>query len=162
MRLVRWLNDSGWQVRSDDRHAFSTSGHWMSAAAGRLESCDVILCAITPGWLASDFCRFEFSYGAKRGKFILPVVCEPADLHMLPAAMWALPRVDLTRNRLVDYLILKDTLSQAGSNAASATAATGRREQPFAPALAARGSWWLAPALIAIAIAATWLWTRLP
>ena len=86
MDLVRWLNDSGWQVRADDRHAFATGEGWGRAAARRLNSCDVILCVITPGWLVSTFCHREFSYCAKRGKFVLPVLCELTDVALLRRA----------------------------------------------------------------------------
>jgi hypothetical protein len=113
MELVRWLNDSGWQVAADDRHAFAPGEEW--SPSGRLEACDVMLCVITPGWLVSVFCHREFAYCAKRGKFVLPVICELPDLGVLPEVLRALPRVDLTQNRLVDYLALKTTLSQAGS-----------------------------------------------
>jgi len=41
----------------------------------------------TPGWIASESCRHEFSYCAKRGKFILPVICELPDLGTLPPAV---------------------------------------------------------------------------
>src|SRR5688572_21909379 len=84
MELVRWLNDSGWHVRADDRHAFAAGDGWTRSVAGRLHSCDLILCVITPGWLASDFCRYEFSYATKMGKYVLPVICELADESMLP------------------------------------------------------------------------------
>ena len=160
MQLVRWLNDSGWQVQADDRHSFASGEDWTGAAA-RLNSCDVILCAITPRWLESDLCRLEFSYGAKRGKFILPVICEPTHVGSLPAGMRALPRIDLTRNRLLDYLALKETLNQAAAKSASVTtteskAARGR----LVAALTGRASLWLAlAAMLLIAIAAVWLWT---
>ena len=47
MELVRWLNDSGWQVAADDRHAFAAGRRW--SPSSRLEACDVMLCVITPG-----------------------------------------------------------------------------------------------------------------
>jgi hypothetical protein len=161
MRLVRWLNDSDWQVRADDRHSFGTGGDWMASAARRLESCDVILCVITPGWLMSEFCRFEFSYGASNGKFILPVICEPADLDLMPAGMRALPSVDLTRDRVIDYLALKDTLSQAGSSLEARAAPENEpgRARQLLRGLAQHRPLWLAAALLAIAIAAAWIWT---
>jgi hypothetical protein len=144
MALVRWLNDSGWQVRADDRHSFAADEDWAKAAARRLDSCDVVLCVITAGWLASDFCRFEFSYCAKRGKFVVPVIYEPADVGMLPPAMRALPSVDLTRNRLLDYLVLKETLSQAGSAIAGVSAMENKpaRRESWLRVLADRCSWW--------------------
>jgi hypothetical protein len=111
MELVRWLNDSGWHVVADERHAFAAGDKW--SPSSRLDSRDVILCVITPGWLVSRFCHHEFSYCAKRGKFILPVICELSDVGLLPPAVRALPRIDLTHNRLVDYLALKEVLSQA-------------------------------------------------
>ena len=47
------------------------------------------------------------------------MICEPLDASLLPPAIRALPSVDLTRNRLVDYLALKEMLSQAGSKIAT-------------------------------------------
>jgi TIR domain len=119
MELVRWLNDSGWRVAADDRHAFA-AGTW--SPSRRLDTCDVILCVITPGWLVSKFCHHEYAYCAKRGKFVLPVICEPFDLALLPPAIRALPRVDLTQNRMIDYLALKEVLTQAGSQLARSAA----------------------------------------
>ena len=158
MELVRWLNDSDWHVVADDRHAFRSA--W--SPARRLNSCDVILCVITPGWLVSDFCHREFSYCAKRGKFVLPVICELPDEGMLPQAIRALPRVDLTQNRVVDYLVLKDTLIQAGSKIARGAGAvesnTGRH-RPFRWVLSDRRSIWLMLAAVTLALIVTaWLW----
>jgi len=113
MELVRWLNDGGWRVTADDRHSFAAGERWSPST--RLELCDVILCVVTPGWLASDLCRREYSYCAKRGRFVLPVICELADLGLLPPAIRALPRVDLRQGRMIDYLALKEVLTQAGS-----------------------------------------------
>jgi hypothetical protein len=116
MQIVRWLNDGGWRVTADDRHAFAAGERW--SPPPRLEFCDVILCVITPGWLVSDFCRHEFSYCAKRGRFVLPLICELADVDLLPPALRALPRVDLTQDRMIDYLALRQVLTQAGSQVA--------------------------------------------
>ena len=127
----------------------------------RLDSSDVILCAITPRWLESDFCRLEFSYGAKRGKFILPVICEPTHVGSLPDGRCErCRRIDLTRNRLLDYLALKETLNQAAAQSESFTATESKaaRGHPLA-ALTGRAALWLAlGALLLIAIAAVWLW----
>jgi hypothetical protein len=128
MQLVRWLNDSGWRVTADDRHSFAAGERW--SPSPRLEFCDVILCVITPGWLVSDFCRREYSYCAKRGRFVLPVICELADVGLLPPAIRALPRVDLRQDRMIDYLALKEVLTQAGSQIARcalASEASGQR-----------------------------------
>jgi TIR domain len=135
MELVRWLNDSGWRVAADDRHAFAGDRKtW--APSRRLDACDVMLCVITPGWLVSDFCHREFAYCAKRGKFVLPVICEPFDLALLPAAIRALPRVDLTQNRMIDYLALKEVLTQAGSQLARSPAPSNtERPRSFLRAL---------------------------
>src|SRR5882757_7132815 len=158
MELVRWLNDGGWHVRADVRHAFATGDDWARSAAKRLEACDVVLCVITPGWLISKFCHYEYSYSAKRGKFLLPVVCELTDLGLLPEAMRALPRVDLSANSMVDYLALKEVLSQAGSTIAGANigrvAATDADPVPtFARAPAAPRSLWLLVPAVLVALA---------
>jgi hypothetical protein len=159
MEVVRWLNDGGWQVAADDRHAFASDDRW--SPPSRLEACDVILCVITPGWLVSVFCHHEFSYCAKRGKFILPVICEPLDVGMLPQALRALPRVDLTQNRLTDYLTLKDTLSQTGSKIGRVPAVANKAEPDGPGAWAVRDHRWLSLWLAVVMIASLvmfWLW----
>jgi hypothetical protein len=162
MELVRWLNDSGWQVRADDRHAFAAGEDWGRAAAKRLNSCDIILCVITPGWLVSTYCHREFSYCAKRGKFVLPVLCELTDVTLLPEGIRALPRVDLTQGRMVDYLALKDVLTQAGSQVGRASAEpAAAHERIFAWAFAHRRLLGLlAAALLLGSLATAWFWTR--
>jgi TIR domain len=145
MELVRWLNDGGWQVRADDRHAFPAGDDWGRAAAKRLNGCDVILCVITPGWLVSTYCHREYSYCAKRGKFVLPLLWELADVDLLPEPMRALPRVDLTGRRMVDYLALKEVLVQAGT----------RTGDPGAGPKSVFGSRrWLLPTLCALLLGA--------
>jgi hypothetical protein len=158
MDLVRWLNDSGWHVVADDRHAFAAGARW--SPSRRLNSCDVVLCVITPGWLASEFCHHEFSYSAKRGKFVLPVICELPDGCPMPAALRALPQVDLTQNRLLDYLALKETLGQAGSKIKRAAAAGSGPDLagPLARMLGGRRSvWLLLAAALLICVATVWL-----
>jgi hypothetical protein len=157
MQLVRWLNDSGWSVSADDRHAYAAGDQETS---GKLDACDVVLCVVTLAWLVSDSCRFELSYCARQGKFVLPVICDPWVMDVLPAALQALPRVDLTQNRLIDYLTLKYTLRQAGSKIGRAAEVEGRvpRRLKIAWQLRAhRRSIALAAALL-VSMAAIWLW----
>jgi hypothetical protein len=159
MELVRWLNDSGWHVAADDRHAFAPGETW--SPRQRLSVCDVVLCVITPGWLVSTYCHHEFAYCAKQGKFILPVICEPFDLSVLPQAVRALPHVDLTRHRMIDYLALKEVLAQAGSQIGTVAAAgnDAPRRRIFAWRRSKRRVYWLLlPALLMAAIVAIWLW----
>jgi hypothetical protein len=159
MELVRWLNDSGWKVVADDRHSFAPGETW--SPPRRLSSCDVVLCVLTPGWLVSSYCHHEFSYCAKLGKFVLPVVCELSDLNMLPKAIRVLPRIDLRRNRMIDYLALKEVLTQAGSQIERVTGdrANAKRNEALARVLHDRRALWLLPAaLLLAAIATIWLW----
>jgi len=158
MELVRWLNDSGWHVAADDRHAFAPGDTW--SPPPRLSACDVILCVTTPGWLVSTYCHHEFSYCAKRGKFVLPVICEPFDLGVLPQAVRVLPRIDLSRHRMVDYLALKEALTQAGSQVdhvlAIETAAPRKRTVVWSRGKR-RALWLLLSGLLSAAIVAIWL-----
>jgi TIR domain len=163
MELVRWLNDSGWQVTADDRHGSAPGQRW--SPSPRLEFCDVILCVITPGWLVSDFCHHEYSYCAKRGRFVLPVICELSDIGLLPPAIRALPRVDLTQGRMIDYLALKQVLTQAGSQIARAAAGDANRSPRGVLALTFGNRRYFWPALAAVALAAVaiiglglWAW----
>jgi TIR domain len=129
MELARWLNDSGWLVRADLRHAFAPGSDWTDAIAERLDTCDIVLFVITPGWLISKYCRHEYSYAAKQGKFVLPVLCELTDLALLPDGLRARPRVDLMQNRMIDYLALKEVLMQLGSPIGRAAAAEIERKE---------------------------------
>jgi hypothetical protein len=159
MELVRWLNDSGWSVSADDRHAFAAGDE---VVTGKLDTSDVVVCVITLGWLVSESCRFELSYCTRRGKLVLPVICDPWVMDVLPAALQALPRVDLTQNRLIDYLTLKDTLTQAGSRigrAREVESKATRRLKLASQLRAHRRSIALAAALL-VSIAAAWLWLR--
>jgi hypothetical protein len=161
MELVRWLNDGGWQVEADDRHAFGAGGAAAWSPSPRLNSCDVVLCVITPRWLLSEFCYHEFAYAAKRGKFVVPVICELSNEAMLPPAVRALPRVDLTQNRLTDYLALKDTLVQAGSKIGPVAAQEGgpARRRPLPWTRIDRRTLWLLLGALALAVIVTaWLW----
>jgi len=161
MEIVRWLNDSGWHVVADDRHSVGAGDQW--APPSRLDACDVMLCVITPGWLVSRFCHHEFSYCAKRGKFVLPLICELSDVSLLPPAIRALPRVDLTHDGLVDYLALKDVLSQTGSKIGRVAVVENDPERPgaFGRALSDRRLLWLLLAAVMLAsIVAVWLWAR--
>ena len=163
MQLVRWLNDSGWHVLADDRHALAAGESWTWSPDERLASSDVIMCVITPGWLESEFCHYEFSHCAKRGKFILPVICEPSDAGLLPPAMRALPRVDLTHEGMVDYLALRDALSQVGPDIGYVAAEKGKAQRisDFAWRLLHRPRVWVvlgALLLASIASLGLWLW----
>jgi hypothetical protein len=161
MGLVRWLNDSGWEVHADHRHAFPADDAWTWSRPMSLDASEVVLCVITSAWLASEFCRYEFSYAAKHGKFVLPVICEALVIEELPTAMRPLPRVDLTQGRLFDYLTLKHSLSQAGSKIAAAAAAKRppARTRTLAGMIGQPRSLWVALAA-ASSIAALWLWLR--
>ena len=159
MELVRWLNDSGWRVVADDRHSFATGETW--SAPRRLRACDVILCVITPGWLVSTYCHREFTWCAKRGKFVLPVICEPFDVDLLPLAIRVLPRIDFTHSGMIDYLALKQVLMQTGTQASRAARVEAARP---ADRLRRRRRLWLllvVAALLALAaITTVWLWLR--
>jgi hypothetical protein len=159
MELVRWLNDGGWHVVADDRHSFAPGETW--TAPRRLKACDVILCVITPGWLVSTYCYREFSWSAKRGKFVLPVICERFDLNLLPPAMRMLPRIDLTRSGVIDYLALRQALTQAGPQVVRAVGGpTAWPDHWVHPALRHRRWLWLAAAfLLLAAVAAIGLWS---
>ena len=158
MQLVRWLNDSGWHVTADDRHSFAADERWTPTP--RLELCDVILCVITPGWLESDLCRQEYSYCAKRGRFVLPVICELPDVE-LPPALSALPRVHLRQDRMIDYLALKQVLTQAGSQIARGASGSEGLRRWLPPPLRDRRSVVLSLAISALVLVATiGLWAR--
>jgi hypothetical protein len=157
MELVRWLNDGGWHIVADERHAFASDPRRPSR---HLDDCDVALCVVTPGWLVSSHCHRELSYCTAKGKLILPVMCEEIALGLLPSALRALPRIDLTHHGVIDYLALKQTLTQAGSGivrGGAARAGSGRVACAWCARARRRAA---AAALLALAIlaAAAWRW----
>jgi hypothetical protein len=159
MELVRWLNDGSWHVAADDRHSFAPGESW--TAPRRLAACDVVLCVITPGWLVSNYCHREFSWCAKHGKFMVPVICELSDLSLLPPAIRALPRIDLTRSGMIDYLTLRQVLTQAGSQASRGARAEAAR--PTERVRRRRRLWLMLAGAAFLALAAiiiAWLWVE--
>jgi TIR domain len=130
MELVRWLNDAGWHIVADERHAFASDA---SRPSRHLDDCDVVLCVVTAGWLVSSDCEREMSYCTARGKRILPVICEQGTAGLLPAVLDALPRIDLTRNGVIDYLRLMKTLTRVSR-------AAGRDVSPM-PRTGVRRAW---------------------
>jgi len=130
MELVRWLNDGGWHIVADERHAFASD---TSGPSRHLDDCDVVLCVVTAGWLVSSDCDREISYCAARGKLILPVICDQGAAGLLPAALDTLPRIDLTRHGVIDYLKLMKTLTQVSR-------AAGRDVAPM-PRTGVRRAW---------------------
>jgi len=159
MEIVRWLNDGGWHVVADDRHVVEVGDDW--SPPDRLDACDIMLCVITPGWLVSRFCHHEFTFCARRRKFVLPLICELSDIRLLPPAVRALPRVDLTREGLVDYLALRDVLTQTGSRIGKVAGVETDLQRPrrFRRGLRDRRLLWAALSAVALAaIVAIGLW----
>jgi hypothetical protein len=94
---------------------------------------------------------------------VLPLICELSDVRLLPPPVRALPRVDLTREGLVDYLTLRDVLTQTGSRIGKVAEAESdsRRTRLFRRALRDRRLLWAAlAAAMLVSIAAIWLWAR--
>jgi hypothetical protein len=94
---------------------------------------------------------------------VLPLICELSDVGLLPPAVRALPRVDLTREGLVDYLALRAVLTQTGSKIGRVAGADhdSRRTRLFRRALRDRRLLWAAlAAAMLVSIAAIWLWAR--
>ena len=94
---------------------------------------------------------------------MLPLICELSDVRLLPPAVRALPRVDLTREGLVDYLALRTVLTQTGSTIGKVAGVEqdSRRSRLFRRVLRYRRLLWAAlAAAMLVSIAAIWLWAR--
>lgn len=53
---------------------------WQAQLHEAIEQADALVLAITPNWIASPYCQWEFVTGVELGKGIIPVVLEVTDL----------------------------------------------------------------------------------
>ncbi|MCC6780522.1 MAG: toll/interleukin-1 receptor domain-containing protein [Hyphomicrobiales bacterium] len=59
--------------------------NWERRLYEELNRCHAVILVLTPGWLASTWCRIELAQARALGKVILPVICAPlGDTFVLP------------------------------------------------------------------------------
>jgi TIR domain len=85
LALSQWLTQEGWDdqfLDLDPQRGITAGERWEKAlhqAAGR---CDAVLFLISPDWLASEWCRREFTIAQQLGKrlFVLLIGAARADI----------------------------------------------------------------------------------
>lgn len=79
-QLEAWLRTNGFDDLFVDHSAIRGGDKWADALRRAKASCRVVLCLVTPNWLASDECFGEFTAAWYQGKRIVPLLAgAPAD-----------------------------------------------------------------------------------
>src|SRR5262245_15900930 len=71
--LTSWLTASGFDDFFVDHSDIRTGDRWTDALRKAKGACRVVLCVVTPAWLASDECFGEFLAAWYQGKRIVAV-----------------------------------------------------------------------------------------
>lgn len=85
LALQTWLEAHGWPkgevfLDIDPEHGLVAGQRWVSEllkAAGR---CEAVICAISPEWLASSYCRVELNQAISKGKAVFGVIVKQVSL----------------------------------------------------------------------------------
>ncbi len=73
--LEAWLAANGFDDLFVDHSDIRAGDKWGDALRRAKGSCRVVLCLVTPEWLASDECFGEFTAGWYSGRRIIPLLC---------------------------------------------------------------------------------------
>lgn len=73
-QLEGWLKEQGFADLFVDHSGIRGGDHWMQALRSAKASCRVVLCLMTPEWLASEECFGEFMAAWYQGKRIIPLI----------------------------------------------------------------------------------------
>ena len=73
-QLEKWLKREGFDDLFVDHSDIRGGDKWTEALRGAKGACRVVLCLVTPNWLASDECFGEFTAAWYAGKRIIPLL----------------------------------------------------------------------------------------
>jgi hypothetical protein len=76
--LVAVLRNGGQEVWIDDQIRAGTQ--WRVVLREAIEQSDGIVLALTPNWIASPYCQWEFITAAELGKKVIPVLLSETDI----------------------------------------------------------------------------------
>ena len=71
--LIAWLHANGFNDTFADHLNILGGENWSAQIHAQAAACPVVLCMITPNWLASSDCFNEFQAAWYMGKKILPL-----------------------------------------------------------------------------------------
>ena len=72
-----WLKRQGFDDIFVDHDSIRAGDKWTETLRRASGSCRVVLCLVTPDWLASSECFGEFTAGWYLGRRMIPLVCGP-------------------------------------------------------------------------------------
>jgi TIR domain/AAA ATPase domain len=75
--LEAWLRDNGFTDIFIDHASLASGAKWREELRASAGACRVIVCLVTPNWLASDECFNEFRAAWYMGKRIIPLFALP-------------------------------------------------------------------------------------
>ena len=73
-----------------DWESIPPSSQWKSEIAEAIDKADVILCVLSPDYLASDTCRYELASAEAEKKRLIPLVCREVPPSQVPASLAAI------------------------------------------------------------------------
>jgi len=80
IKVRNWLKEGGWGqafLDLDPAHGLAPGHRWQQELKQAGERCSGVLILISPGWIASDWCRTEFLVADQLGKKIFPLFVAP-------------------------------------------------------------------------------------
>src|SRR5262245_37030307 len=101
-----WLKARGFDDIFVDHDSIRSGDKWSESLQRASGSCRVVLCLVTPDWLASSDCFGEFTAGWYLGRRMIPLVCGPD------------AKLDDTQKKRLARVLLEDQgvdISQAGA-----------------------------------------------
>jgi|GEM_PF-2038410 len=108
-KLEKLLISGGHDVWIDNQIRVGTK--WKEELEDAIEKADSIVLALTPGWVASPNCQWEFVTAYERGKKVIPVLIKPT---ALPERISRIQYADFTegfRRKTVNQRFLDDILA---------------------------------------------------
>jgi WD40 repeat protein len=90
LAIGRWLSSEGFSehfLDIDPRRGLVAGERWQEALKRAADRCEAIVFLISTAWLASTWCRAEFTLAQLLGKRIFGVLIEPVALEAIPREM---------------------------------------------------------------------------
>lgn len=92
-KMVAILRSGGQEPWIDDE--LRVGSNWREQLRISIASCDGIVLAITPAWISSEYCQWEFTTAVDLGKFVIPIILEKTEI---PARISDYQYVDFSEN----------------------------------------------------------------
>ncbi len=86
LAIKQWLKDNGWGdvfLDLDGKSGINQGERWKIALRNAKESCEAVLCLVSPAWLESNECQNEYRYAEEYDKKIFYALIKPCDTQKL-------------------------------------------------------------------------------